>query len=167
MSGPSGTEPDDDLGHGMLHHLASVKPTHTQTEGMDECDMSSIRDYHKVKQWIETKVLPPGEELGEDMWEWAHDGKLLCKLAHEMDPDSINMKDINKRSGVSSSFNQFPVHMRVSVIRTHVSYAQYRHCDYSLQENFGASRCGNPPKSVNRHPQNARATHCAPLAVLT
>jgi len=52
--------------------------------------------YEEVKQWVESKL---GEELSDDLWEWSHDGKRLCKLANVLMPGACDMKMLNKRSG--------------------------------------------------------------------
>merc|ERR1711865_338651 len=53
----------------------------------------STKGYESTKKWIEGKL---GESLDDDLWEWAHDGKQLCKLANKLKACSVDMKKLNK-----------------------------------------------------------------------
>jgi len=57
---------------------------------------ATMAGYDKCHAWLEGKL---GERLPGDMWEWAHDGTKLCKLANILKPGSVDMKLLNKRSG--------------------------------------------------------------------
>lgn len=57
---------------------------------------NSTVGYEGVKAWVESKL---GENLSDDLWEWSHDGKRLCKLANVLVPGSVDMGMLNKRSG--------------------------------------------------------------------
>jgi len=64
---------------------------HAASSGED-----STMDYHDVKKWVEGKI---GETVSIDLWEWAHDGRRLCKLANALIPGAVDMSMLNKRSG--------------------------------------------------------------------
>merc|ERR1711907_598578 len=53
-------------------------------------------DYVDVKCWVEARL---GEALPMDLWEWAHDGRRLWKLANALKPGIVDMGMLNKRSG--------------------------------------------------------------------
>jgi len=53
-------------------------------------------EYSDVKAWVEGRLK---EKLPDDLWEWSHDGKRLCKLANSLIPGVVDMGMLNKRSG--------------------------------------------------------------------
>jgi len=55
----------------------------------------STKGYESTKKWVEDKL---GEKLGDDLWEWAHDGTRLCKLANKLKAGSVDIKKLNKMS---------------------------------------------------------------------
>merc|ERR1711924_59921 len=57
---------------------------------------STTKGYEDTKAWVEKKL---GESLDDDLWEWAHDGKRLCKLANKLKPGAVDMKKLNKMNG--------------------------------------------------------------------
>merc|ERR1711871_1427944 len=52
--------------------------------------------YEDVKAWVEETL---GEELPDDLWEWAHDGKRLCNLANALKAGTVDLGMLNKRKG--------------------------------------------------------------------
>merc|ERR1711871_313078 len=58
----------------------------------------TIMGYESTKKWAEKKL---GEKLDDDLWEWAHDGHRLCKLANALKPNSIDMGKLNKSKTIA------------------------------------------------------------------
>merc|ERR1712199_39618 len=59
---------------------------------------ASTKGYEKTKAWVEKKL---GEKLDDDLWEWAHDGHRLCKLANVLKPGSVDMSKLNKSKTIA------------------------------------------------------------------
>lgn len=73
-----------------------VQKTQVRYTAASSGGASTTGDYGAVKTWVEGKL---GERLSDDLWEWAHDGRRLCKLANALVPGSCDMGMLNKRSG--------------------------------------------------------------------
>jgi len=80
--------------HGSTSKSIAAPAVHAQTARAG--GENTTGEYAGVKAWVEGKL---GEGLSDDLWEWSHDGKRLCKLANVLQSGSVDMKMLNKRSG--------------------------------------------------------------------
>merc|ERR1711871_1268713 len=93
-SGVSAAPRSSNATHGSTSKSIAAPAVHAQTARAG--GENTTGEYAGVKAWVERKL---GESLSDDLWEWSHDGKRLCKLANVLVPGSVDMKMLNKRSG--------------------------------------------------------------------